>query len=154
MDFSQDAIKVAKELIGYQIEFNGKKSIIIETEAYKDDKASHAYKKTPRSRIMYDTFGQIYIYLIYGMYHCLNFTTNKNQPGAVLIRGLKPLNYEAKTDGPGKLTKALNITKKLNNQPISKHFKLTPPKIKSKIKATERIGISQDKHLKWRFIIK
>ena len=90
--FARNTVTVAKELLGKVMVVNGARVRIVETEAYRSDEASHAFKKTERSAIMFDTYGHVYVYLIYGMYHCLNITTNKNDIGAVLIRSLQPLN--------------------------------------------------------------
>lgn len=166
--FARDTVLVAQELLGKIMEVNGFKVRIVETEAYKQDPASHAYTKTNRSRIMYDTYGHVYVYLIYGMYHCLNFTTEKNDAGAVLIRAVEPLNNFTqikkirKTEnimslcnGPGKLCQALNITKKHNNRPLGKHIILYDNQFKvGSIARSPRIGITQATDLEWRFYIK
>ena len=93
--FNQDSVKVAKKLLGKIIRYKETSGIIVETEAYKGkeegDEASHAFKKTKRSELMYNSYGKFYIYFIYGNYYCLNITTEKNKPGAVLIRALKPI---------------------------------------------------------------
>jgi DNA-3-methyladenine glycosylase len=163
--FAQETIKVAKELLGKVISYNGYEVRITETEAYKDDKASHAYKKTERSKLMYETYGHVYVYLIYGMYYCLNFTTDQNKPGAVLIRSALPLKNQEKmtknrkgnkdlTSGPGKLCQALGITKKENGLEIGKKFKIYDDGFKiKKINKSSRIGIKEDLHLMWRFHI-
>lgn len=147
--FKQDTVEVAKQLVGKILQVDNIKTRIIEVEAYKQDKASHAYKRTPRSELMYTTYGHVYVYLVYGMYYCLNFTTD-TKPGAVLIRAVDYPNC----NGPGKLCKTLNITKKDNGVPIGDRFKLFDDNYKPKIIASERIGIKEDKHLKWRFIDK
>ena len=128
---------------------------------------------------MYNSFGKFYIYFIYGNHYCLNITTTKNKPGAVLIRALKPIEgikimakhrgikinnvnkIKAKslislTNGPGKLCQALDITKTLNNTDVNKKIKILEGiKIKnSQISSSSRIGINKAKHLKWRFFIK
>lgn len=144
--FKQDTVKVARALVGKILQVGKVKARIIEVEAYKDDKASHAFKRTPRSEIMFTTYGHVYVYFIYGMYYCLNFTTD-TKPGAVLIRALNMNGCE----GPGKLCRTLNITKKDNGQPIGKRFKVFDDGYKPNIIASERIGIKKDKHLKWRF---
>ena len=130
---------VAKELLGKLLvhftEKGNMSGIIVETEAYTgaEDAASHAYRnlRTGRTEVMYANGGCAYIYLIYGMYNCLNVVANiENKPEAVLIRALQPLdgvelmkaNRGSKpnikvTDlcnGPGKLCKALGIDRKLN----------------------------------------
>lgn len=166
--FARDTTRVAPELLGKIIEVNGCQARIVETEAYGKDPASHAFRKTPRSAIMYDTYGHVYVYLIYGMYECLNFTTEKNTPGAVLIRAVEPLqrisqmqknrNVEKVTElcnGPGKLCRALGITRKHNGQQLGKEIKVWDDGFKVlKIGKSSRIGIKDALHLQWRFFIK
>ncbi len=167
--FEQDAVDVAKKLLGKVISYNGMRGMIVETEAYKKDPASHAYKLTPRSEIMLKTHGKFYIYFIYGMYYCLNITTNKGDVGAVLIRALEPLNGIEKmkrnrdtddihnlTSGPGKLCDALKITKTLNNTPVNGKMKVLHHRNfkNSEIISAKRIGISRGNDLDWRFYVK
>ena len=155
--FKQDALVIARKLLGKIIEFNGKKGMVVETEAYKSDPGSHAYKITPRSKIMLESYGKIYVYLVYGMYHCLNITTNVREPGAVLIRALEPLEKTTSlTSGPGKLCKALNITKNLNNTEVNDKLKVYGFKDFSdeKIVISKRIGLKRGTNLDWRFYIK
>lgn len=144
--FKQDTVKVAKLLVGKILQVDNVRVRIIEVEAYKQDKASHAYRRTPRSELMFTTYGHVYVYLIYGMYHCLNFTTDE-KPGAVLIR----MGDMKGCEGPGKLCKTLKITKKDNGVVIGGRFKIFDDGYKPKIVASERIGIKEDTHLKWRF---
>ncbi|MBX4190313.1 DNA-3-methyladenine glycosylase, partial [Candidatus Parcubacteria bacterium] len=109
--FEQKTLKVARELLGkYLVRRIGNKVIaakITETEAYcgPNDKACHASKgRTSRTEVMFGKAGHAYVYLIYGMYHCLNIVTEKeNYPAAVLIRGIGSIN------GPGKLCRELKI---------------------------------------------
>lgn len=165
--FARDTVTVAKELLGKIISIKGMTARIVETEAYKDDPASHAYKKTERSALMFDTHAHIYVYLIYGMYYCLNFTTEKNKPGAVLIRAAEPLTsieemkLRRKTNqvtnfcsGPGKLCMALGIDKTVNGTPLGKEVKVLDDNYQiKKIASASRIGIKDALHLKWRFYI-
>lgn len=134
--FAKDTKTVAKELLGNYLIRETKQSRIIgkilEVEAYlgPNDKASHAYnfKKTERTKTMYMKPGTLYVYLIYGLHHCLNVVTEPEQmPCAVLIRQIYPIegielmienrsvisgkNFKNLVDGPGKLCMALNITK-------------------------------------------
>ena len=114
--FNRNTVIVAQELLGkYLVRRVGGKVIatrITETEAYcgRNDLACHASKGlTERTRIMFGPPARAYIYLIYGMYHCLNVVTEKEgYPAAVLIRGCELAN------GPGKLCRELKINKKLN----------------------------------------
>ena len=111
---------VAKDLIGKFLVHKTNDKILVaeitETEAYAgfEDKASHASRgKTLRNEIMFRSAGFAYVYLIYGMYHCLNIVTEKEGfPSAVLIRGLDYLN----ADGPGKLCREFKVTKENCNK--------------------------------------
>ncbi len=166
--FARDTVEVAKELLGKIIEINGVSGRIVETEAYKRDPASHAYTKTERSKIMFETYGHVYVYLIYGMYHCLNFTAEKNDAGAVLIRALEPLmgidemkqrrkseNLSNLCSGPGKLCQALGINKNHHGQKLGKDIKVYADNyILPTIASSSRIGITERKELPWRFYIK
>ncbi|QEK13467.1 DNA-3-methyladenine glycosylase [Crassaminicella thermophila] len=136
--YKQDALSLAKNLIGKILvrKINEKviKCKIVETESYigPEDKACHAYnnRRTNRTEVMFWEGGHAYVYLIYGMYNCLNIVAGeRDKPEAVLIRALEPLNefeflkenrkiksnkLKDLTNGPGKLCRALNITKDLN----------------------------------------
>ncbi len=171
--YNQDTLIVAKSLLGCFLmrKVNGKiiKAKITETEAYrgKNDLASHASRgRTPRTELMFGEAGHAYIYMIYGMYHCLNIVTEKKDfPAAVLIRSVKieKTNYK-KTNGPGKLCKFLKIDKKLNSYDMTKREEMwiVSPKLadfgtkKTKIKKLKRIGVDYAKHCKeylWRFAL-
>ncbi|MFW9825029.1 MAG: DNA-3-methyladenine glycosylase [Candidatus Thorarchaeota archaeon] len=133
--FNRNTERVARDLLGKllvrETEFGRIIGEIIEVEAYlgPNDKASHSYnyKKTERTRVMYEKPGTLYVYLIYGLYFCLNVITEaKSMPCAVLIREVFPIegieiiiknrkiqvskNYKNLTDGPGKLCMAFDIT--------------------------------------------
>ncbi|MBC8632620.1 DNA-3-methyladenine glycosylase [[Eubacterium] tenue] len=146
--FRQDAITVARNLLGKYLvrEYDDKKIItkIVETEAYMGikDKAAHVFgdRRTERTEPLYQDGGHIYVYLIYGMYHCLNISANiEGIPECVLIRAVEPISeideisqnryskyykdlssYQRKNicNGPGKLCKALKIDKNLNFESI------------------------------------
>jgi len=122
--YNRKTLTVARELPGkYLVRRIGRKTIvgmITETEAYCGfrDLASHASKGlTPRTKIMFGPPGHAYVYMIYGMYHCLNIVTEKEgYPAAVLIRSVaindnKPLII---LNGPGKVCREFKIDKKLN----------------------------------------
>ena len=108
---------------------------------------------------MYRKGGVAYVYFIYGMHYCVNVVTEKQGRGcAVLIRAVEPLNYEAKTNGPARLCKALNITKELNGADLTS--KTSPLWIEKsekndfEIVTSKRIGIKQNAEYPWRFYIK
>lgn len=127
--YNRDPRIVAYELLGkYLIHERSKHAPqlarIVETEAYlgPHDKAAHSAKgRTPRTEVMFGEAGHAYVYLIYGMHHCLNVVTQG--PGvasAVLIRALEPLSgIELPTHGPGRLCKALHIDRSLNGKNLS-----------------------------------
>jgi DNA-3-methyladenine glycosylase len=136
--------------------------IITETEAYlgPHDQACHTRRgPTPRTEVMFGPAGFWYIYLIYGMYHCLNIVTEEVDSGsAVLIRGgqllshpdlelnLEKNNRKIKTDGPGKLCRALSIDRSLNQtsafEPTSQLF-IEPGEAvpDSRVEKLPRIGV-------------
>ncbi|MFH0912266.1 MAG: DNA-3-methyladenine glycosylase [Patescibacteria group bacterium] len=98
---------------------------ITEVEAYcgAKDLACHAAKgKTRRTEIMFGPAGYIYVYLIYGMYHCLNLVTaEEGEAEAVLIRSVEPLfETNQKPIGPGRLCRELEIDRRLNCQKLGK----------------------------------
>src|SRR6187431_2970286 len=88
--YARDTHVVAKELLGKLLvrQWRGKTLVvrINEVESYvgEDDKASHASRgRTPRTAVMYGRSGHAYVYLIYGMYNCLNVVTDRqNFPAA------------------------------------------------------------------------
>lgn len=123
-----DTTEVAKKLLGKVLHIKTdqteRRARITEVEAYLgvEDPACHTFgdRRTLRTKSMYLEGGHAYVYLIYGMYHCLNFVTRTpDHPEAVLIRAVQPFEAspapkkkEIKTNGPGKLCKHYDITKK------------------------------------------
>ncbi|MFX1480913.1 MAG: DNA-3-methyladenine glycosylase [Promethearchaeota archaeon] len=186
--FIRDTKKVAKELLGkYLVRRTMKGDMIgkiIEVEAYlgPKDKASHSYnyKKTKRTETMYEKPGTVYVYLIYGMYYCLNVITEpEGIPTAVLIRQLFPIegikqmvenrkrqirkNFKNLVDGPGKLCMALNISKSEFNgtdccsNESNLYFTHGENVVDENIVADKRIGIAyaeEDKERLLRFGLK
>ncbi|MFH1824015.1 MAG: DNA-3-methyladenine glycosylase [Candidatus Firestonebacteria bacterium] len=164
--YSRKTIKVAKELLGKILIRKVKNKIlsgrIVEVEAYlgKDDPASHAsHGKLPRNSVMFGEPGLAYVYFCYGNHFLMNVVTEKEgTPGAVLIRALEPLKGIAKnlTNGPGKLTKALSISKKFNSYDLTKGKELyivDDGFSNFKIVKTERVGIKKGKERLLRFYI-
>lgn len=184
--YKRDALIVAKELLGKYIvrQTCGHRlvAMITETEAYKsDDKACHAYNynKTERTSVMFNEGGIAYIYLIYGMYNCLNVVADKEgEPSAVLIRGIKPVEdmeymselrykkplstlskYQIKnfSNGPGKLCLALDIDRRLNGKSLSgDDLYITEGQKIDSFYSGKRIGIDYAEEAKdylWRFYL-
>lgn len=178
-----NVVKIARDLLGKALFTNidgvVTGGMIVETEAYSwKERGSHAYggKKTNRNAVMFGTGGYTYVYLCYGMYNLFNVVTNREGVAdAVLIRGLEPIQGIAEmglrrgplrnpfhlTSGPGKLTKAMGIDRKMNGKFLLDSevwledigVKISP----AKIDATPRIGIDyagEDARLPWRFTIR
>ncbi len=169
--YNRPTLEVAKQLLGATLvrEFEGKKikALITEVEAYigADDLASHASRgRTPRAEIMFGAAGHAYVYMIYGMYYCINIITEKkNFPAAVLIRGVSIGGIEyKKTNGPGKLCRELKIDKTLNGWDMTRGEKIWIQPGDTGIQAediiaSKRIGIDYAGHCKdylWRFNLK
>jgi DNA-3-methyladenine glycosylase len=118
---------------------------------------------------MFGPAGHTYVYLIYGMYHCLNIVSGKKGEGeAVLIRALEPVQgiglmekrrntkkIENLCSGPGKLTQAFGITRKQNNISLLEgNLRIYDSPLKPEICTSTRIGLSAGKELELRFFIK
>jgi DNA-3-methyladenine glycosylase len=119
--YDRDTRVVARELLGKLLVRGGRRARIVETEAYHgpDDAAAHSFGgPTPRSAIMFGPPGVAYVYLIYGMWSCLNVVTGPaGFPSAVLIRAAaleEPGADPREAAGPGKLCRALAIDRALN----------------------------------------
>ncbi len=118
--FNRPTVTVARSLLGkYLVRENGKGVIagkIIEVEAYVGprDLACHASKgRTTRTDVLFGAPGIAYVYLIYGMYHCLNVVTERvDFPAAVLIRAIE-IDGDL-IDGPGRLCRVMQIDRSLN----------------------------------------
>ena len=118
--FNRPTVTVARSLIGKYVvrEIDGRilAGKILEVEAYvgPEDKACHASKgRTQRTEVLFGPPGVAYVYLIYGMYHCLNVVTEREEfPSAVLVRAIE---IDGKLiDGPGRLCRTLEIDRRLN----------------------------------------
>lgn len=129
--YVRDTVLVARELCGMYLvrELDGERRVgrIIETEAYTghDDQASHARRgPTPRAAIMFGRPGVAYVYQIYGVSFCLNLVTMPaGFPAAVLVRAIEPVSgipEGVRTDGPGRLCKALSIDRAQNGHDLTR----------------------------------
>lgn len=120
--FERPTLEVARDLIGKTLirRYRGKeiRATVVEVEAYDGyrDKASHAHHgKTARNTIMFGEAGVWYVYFVYGMHWMLNIVTGpRGYPAAILIRGAATEDG-IHLNGPGKLTRALHISKKEND---------------------------------------
>ncbi|MCU4157092.1 DNA-3-methyladenine glycosylase [Carboxylicivirga sp. A043] len=163
--YTRDVLTVAPELLGKVLvrqHENGirRKYVISEVEAYRgeEDVACHAHKgRTPRTEIMYHSGGNVYVYLIYGMYWLLNFVAGeKDNPQAVLIRGVKEV------EGPGRLGRELQLDKSFYGESLINSNRIWVEENRNhpiyEYATTPRIGIeyASDEWLlkEWRFILK
>jgi len=160
---------VARDLLGKILVHHETTGRIIEVEAYLGigDLAAHSARGlTPRTRVIFGPPGHAYVYLIYGMYECLNVVAEPDgTPGCVLIRALQPLTGletmrqrrgpRDLTGGPGKLTRALAITRAHNGQDLTcgPLRILDAPVPIEPIFVMPRIGIKQSADLPLRFLL-
>lgn len=176
--YRRDTLTVARELIGCTLVSRADgaetRGVIVETEAYRGrvDPAAHSYRgRTERVRALYEGKGLAYIYLIYGIHCCLNFSSGpENEPECVLIRALEPvggvdiMSSRRGTDkpaalcsGPGKLCSAMGITRQLYGARL--FDPLSPLTVEAgpgglSVDASPRIGIdyaADAKNWLWRF---
>jgi DNA-3-methyladenine glycosylase len=177
--YERDTLTVARELLGHVLvrrtEEGETRGAIVETEAYLGplDDAAHSYKgKSARVRVQYGPAGCAYIYMIYGMYFCMNITSGPpGVPEVVLIRALEPVSgiglmeQRRGTDklaglcsGPGKLCRALGIGAELYGSDLCLEGPLyleygKPP---DNVSASKRIGIDyavKTRDMPWRFTV-
>lgn len=153
--YARPTIEVARGLLGQRLEFHGRGGRILEVEAYlpEGDEAAHAWRgRTARTEVLFGPPGHAYVFLAYGMHHCLNVVAEpEGIPGCVLIRSV-----EGCGDGPGKLTRTLGITLEQNGWDLLH----SPLRIlaagepgRESITVTPRIGIRRSAHLPLRFVL-
>ena len=180
--YNRNVLTVAEEILGkilvHKMPEGIVKGRIVEVEAYDGsmDKAAHAYPNllTDRTRIQFGEGGYAYVYLIYGMYHCMNIVTgNVDEPQVLLLRALEPvegielMEKRRKTtklknlcSGPGKLCQAMGITgedygKDLCGNEI--YLEDAPALLAEDILRSKRINIDyaeEAKEFLWRYTIK
>jgi DNA-3-methyladenine glycosylase len=177
--YTRDTLTVARELLAkHLVRLVGESELvgrIVEVEAYggADDPASHAYRGvTPRNRLMFGKGGFAYVYFTYGKHYCVNVTTErKGVAGAVLIRALEPISgieimqknrgikrVRDLTNGPGKLTEAIGVTKRQNGLDLTKGGELfiCRPQTEEdfEVASARRVGIRVGAEKPWRLYIK
>lgn len=156
--YARPTIEVARELLGKLLvlaEPVPRVARIVEVEAYlgERDQASHARRgPTPRAAIMFGPPGHLYVYLVYGMHHCMNVITEQDGvAGAVLLRAAEPVSgfapaQEARRPlaGPGKLCAGLGITRLDNGDDLCAGRLVVatdPDEAHPRIKRSPRIGV-------------
>ena len=167
-------MEVARGLLGNVLVHGAAAGFIVETEAYlgAGDLAAHSARGlTGRTRVIFGPPGHAYVYLIYGMYECLNLVAEPDgSPGCVLIRALQPVRgvelmrarrgssckLQHLANGPGKLTRALGITRAHNGADVTRGplvVRQAPCMGDFEIAVTPRIGIAQSAELPLRFVL-
>jgi DNA-3-methyladenine glycosylase len=177
--YGQPTVQAAQMLLGkylVRVHPDGVTTgMILETEAYVglEDKASHASRgRTPRNAVMFGPAGFAYVYVIYGMHHCLNAVTEQEgYPAAILIRAVQPCeglelmrarrrkeDSRLLANGPGNLCQAFGIERALNGVDLCGDLlfvedrKISP----ADIVTTTRVGVDYAgpwKEMPWRFYI-
>jgi DNA-3-methyladenine glycosylase len=172
--YNRATVPVSRDLLGKVLVHGDTAGIIVETEAYLggDDLASHsAVGITDRTRVIFGPPGYAYVYLSYGMHECLNIVAERDgAPGCVLIRALEPVEgielIRARrggvrtdrdlTSGPGKLTRALAITRAQNGVDMTRGSLVVRMPVEQRdidIEVSRRIGITKCADLPLRFTI-
>ena len=176
--YNRPATEVARALLGTVLVHGTTSGRIVETEAYLgpqsglEDRAAHSWRGiTPRTRVIFGEPGHAYVYLIYGVYECLNVVAEpKGSAGCVLIRALEPVagiprmrsrrggvpGVERLANGPGKLTLAMGITRRHNGADLTRgRLTIRPPERPEDIRigVSPRIGIKHCADLPLRFFI-
>lgn len=169
--FARSVHKVAPDLIGATVLFNGVGGVIVEVEAYHfSDPAAHSYiGPTERNAVMFGPPGYLYVYRSYGIHWCMNFVCEPDGvAGAVLIRALQPVEGLAAMrrrrgvseerqlcSGPGKLCQALGITRAHNAFALDKKpFQLFARTGPACVVTGPRIGITKAADKPWRYGLK
>jgi DNA-3-methyladenine glycosylase len=156
--YDRDTVAVARELLGKHLVHveRGRTRIgrIVEVEAYLGpyDLAAHSSKGlTQRTKVMFGPPGHAYVYLIYGMYYCMNVVTEgEGHAAAVLLRAIEPVqNIEGRTQGPGLVCQAMRIDKRLNaHDLLSDDFYIVAPPRPEPVVIVKRprVGVDYARH--------
>ncbi|GAC1452235.1 MAG: DNA-3-methyladenine glycosylase [Steroidobacteraceae bacterium] len=152
--FDRGTLSVARALIGVHLVHRDHGTLragrIVETEAYLGprDLAAHSSRgRTARTEVMFGPPGHAYVYLIYGMWHCLNVVTARaGAPQAVLLRAIEPVaGVAGRTCGPGLLCRALRIDRRFNGIDLSGDVLWLAPPVSAappvRVGRGQRIGV-------------
>lgn len=172
--FARPTLQVARALLGHLLVHETPRGRlvgrIVEVEAYRGrtDPASHAYRKTARSRIMWGRPGTAYVYFTYGNHYCINVVTEREGvAGAVLFRAIEPVDGveimranrgaadERVASGPGRLTQAMGIGGEHNGVDLTRPplYLAVGRRAPVRITSGPRIGIRAAVERPWRFTL-
>ncbi|MDR9468859.1 DNA-3-methyladenine glycosylase [Marinospirillum sp.] len=178
--YARPSLEVAQDLLGCLLvrQLDSGQTLaarIVDLEAYigQEDTACHASKgRTPRTEVMFGEPGHAYVYLIYGLHHLLNLVTEEaGQPCGLMLRALEPVhNCEVMREirpvkgrnlcnGPGKLTRALDVDRQFNRWDLCSGQQLwvapRPAPLTEPVGRGPRVGIDyadqKDREAPWRF---
>jgi DNA-3-methyladenine glycosylase len=172
--FKTDPLICARELIGTELVWEKCRGVVVEVEAYlmKGDEACHAFTRpSTRAFVERNKAGAAYIYFNYGVHWMLNVLVKGGpRDGLILIRAIEPQrglalmrkrrgveDVRRLCSGPGKLTQALNITKRHHEIDLCadpRHGFRIRPNDEVEVVADPRIGISRAKDFPWRFTLR
>ena len=167
--YDRDTIAVARDLLGkYLVHISrGVERVgrIVEVEAYlgPHDLAAHSARGlTERTQVMFGPPGHAYVYMIYGMYFCMNVVTEREgHASAILLRAIEPVtNIDERTQGPGLLCRAMRIDKRLNGYDLTgNNFYIAAPAKSEPVTIVKRPRVGVDYAGHWarrhlRFYIK
>ena len=152
--YDRDTVLVATGLLGKYLVHADRVGRIVEVEAYLGpyDLAAHSSRGlTERTKIMFGPPGHAYVYMIYGMYYCMNVVTEREgHASAVLLRAVEPVrNVDGRTQGPGLLCKAMGIDKRVNGHDLlSKDFFIAAPSAPAVFTVVKRprVGVDYARH--------
>ncbi len=174
--FAASALDVAPALIGARLVARDCEGIIVETEAYLDDEASHAVTRRPSAYDIMCSQGRLYVYKVHTQL-CLNITCGDG-PGAVLLRAVEPRvgiaemlarrrlrnpglivdqsrkkSLAALASGPGRLCQAFGVELGWSGEPLGRNLRIFARQAVGSIVAGPRVGISKATELPWRFCL-
>jgi DNA-3-methyladenine glycosylase len=178
--FDRDPRRVARDLLGKLVVRRLRRQVLIarvvETEAYlgKNDPAAHSSSgRTPRNEVIFGPPGHAYVYFIYGNHYCLNVSCLPDGvAGGVLFRAVEPVlgiaamakarcldksATDRLTNGPGKLTEALGITRADNGANLTDRtqslYLAEDDFPRPRVRTTTRVGITKAADFKLRYLI-
>jgi DNA-3-methyladenine glycosylase len=171
--FRRDPLTCARELIGTKLNWGQCSGIVVEVEAYtaQNDEASHTFvRPSARDFVQRNAAGTTYVYFSYGTHWMFNVLIKGAADGFVLIRALEPRqglsamrkrrgldDIRELCSGPGKLTRALDITKRHHEMSLvadPRYSFSQDPGAVAEVVADQRIGITKSADFPWRFTLR
>jgi DNA-3-methyladenine glycosylase len=171
--FARPTLQVAESLVGHTLYRDSPDGLVagrlVEVEAYcgPNDPNSHAYKRTPRSAIMYGPPGILYVYFTYGMHHCANIVCEADgTAGAVLMRAVEPLegldlmaarrglaDPKLLAKGPGRLCQAFGLNRENNDTDLATGdvWVGAERRLEGPVRSSYRVGVDASTDFPWRF---